>query len=94
MFMTNTDWEFTDAEAMTNVAHYMWPSIKKAGAIRFRAVHTGANTARTYILWPDAETAYEAIDELRATVRATAKKMTDTKVTGMAEGFLMVDYNG
>ena len=80
MFMTNTDWEFTDAEAMTNVAHFMWPAIKKAGA----------NTARTYILWPDAETAYEAIDELRA----TAKKMTDTKVTGMAEGFLVVDYNG
>ena len=90
MFMTNTDWEFTDAEAMTNVAHFMWPAIKKAGAISFRAAQTGANTARTYILWPDAETAYEAIDELRT----TAKKMTDTKVTGMAEGFLMVDYNG
>ncbi len=89
MFMTNTDWEFTDAEAMTSVAHYMWPAIKKAGAISFRAAQTGANTARTYILWPDAETAYEAIDELRA----TTKKMTDTKVTGMAEGFLMVDYN-
>ena len=88
MFMTNTDWEFTDAEAMTSVAHYMWPAIKKAGAISFRAAQTGANTARTYILWPDAETAYEAIDELRA----TAKKMTDTKVTGMAEGFLMVDF--
>ena len=88
MFMTNTDWEFTDAEAMTNVAHYMWPAIKKAGAISFRAAQTSANTARTYILWPDAETAYEAIDELRA----TAKKMTDTKVTGMAEGFLMVDF--
>ena len=89
MFITNTDWEFTDAEAMTNVAHYMWPAIKKAGAISFRAAQTGANTARTYILWPDAVTAYEAIDELRA----TAKKMTATKVTGMAEGFLMVDYN-
>ena len=88
MFMTNTDWEFTDAEAMTNVAQYMWPAIKKAGAISFRAVQKGANIARTYILWPDAETAYEVIDELRA----TAKKMTDTKVTGMAEGFLMVDY--
>ena len=88
MFITNTDWEFTDAEAMTSVAHYMWPAIKKAGAISFRAAQTGANTARTYILWPDAETAYEAIDELRA----TAKKMTDTKVTGMAEGFLMVDF--
>jgi len=88
MFMTNTDWEFTDAETMTNVAHYMWPAIKKAGAISFRAAQTGANTARTYILWPDAETAYEAIHELRA----TAKKMTDTKVTGMAEGFLMVDF--
>jgi hypothetical protein len=88
MFITNTDWEFTDAEAMTSVAHYMWPAIKKAGAISFRAAQTGANTARTYILWPDAETAYEAIDELRA----TANKMTDTKVTGMAEGFLMVDF--
>jgi hypothetical protein len=89
MFMTNTDWEFSDAEAMTKVAHDMWPAIAEAGALSFRAAQTSATTARTYILWPDAETAYAALD----TLRETASKMTNTKIIGMAEGFLMVDYS-
>lgn len=29
MVMTNTDWEFFDAEAMTQAGHDMWPAIKR-----------------------------------------------------------------
>ena len=89
MFMTNTDWEFFVAEAMTQAGHDMWPAIKRAGGLSFRAAQTSATTARTFILWPDAETAYEAIDELRS----KASQLADTKIIGRAEGFLMLDYS-
>ena len=37
MFMTSTDWEFADAEAMTQAGHDMWAQIKSAGALSFKA---------------------------------------------------------
>ena len=37
MFMTSTDWEFADADAMTKAGHDMWEQIKSAGAISFKA---------------------------------------------------------
>jgi hypothetical protein len=88
MFMTSTDWEFADADAMTQAGHDMWAQIKSAGAISFKAAQTGDNTARTVIIWPDAATAGAAIENLRA----AAASMTDTKVIGSAMGELMVDY--
>ena len=88
MFMTSTDWEFADADAMTQAGHDMWTQIKSAGAVSFKAAQTGDNTARTVIIWPDAATAGAAIDNLRA----AAASMTDTKVIGSAMGELMVDY--
>ena len=88
MFLTSTDWEFADADAMTQAGHDMWAQIKSAGAISFKAAQTGDNTARTVIIWPDAATAGAAIDNLRAAAAA----MTDTKVIGSAMGELMVDY--
>ena len=88
MFLTSTDWEFADADAMTQAGHDMWAQIKSAGAVSFKAAKTGDNTARTVIIWPDAATAGAAIDNLRAAAAA----MTDTKVIGSAMGELMVDY--
>ena len=88
MFLTSTDWEFTDAEAMTQAGHDMWAQIKSAGAVSFKAAQTGDNTAQTVIVWPDAATAQAAIDDLRAAAAA----MTDTKVIGSAMGELLVDY--
>ncbi len=88
MFMTSTDWEFSDADAMTQAGHDMWPQIKSAGAISFKAAQTGDNTARTVIIWPCAATAEAAIENLRA----AAASMTDTKVNGTAMGELTVDY--
>ena len=88
MFLTSTDWEFADADAMTQAGHDMWAQIKSAGAVSFKAAQTGDNTARTVIIWPDAATAGAAIDNLRAAAAA----MTDTKVIGSAMGELMVDY--
>jgi hypothetical protein len=88
MFMTSTDWEFSDLEAMTQAGHDMWAQIKSAGAVSFKAAQTGDNTARTVIVWPDAATAQAAIDNLRAAAAA----MTDTKVIGSAMGELLVDY--
>jgi hypothetical protein len=88
MFMTSTDWEFSDLEAMTQAGHDMWAQIKSAGAVSFKAAQTGDNTARTVIVWPDAATAQAAIDDLRAAAAA----MTDTKVIGSAMGELLVDY--
>jgi len=87
MFMTSTDWEFTDAKAMTQAGHDMWAQIKSAGSISFKAAQTGDNTARTVIIWPDAATAGAAIDNLRASAAA----MTDIKVISAAMGELMVD---
>ena len=88
MFMTSTDWEFADAEAMTQAGHDMQAQIKSAGALSFKVAQTSDNTARTVIIWPDAATAGAAIDNLRAAAAA----MTDTKVIGSAMGELMVDY--
>ena len=88
MFMTSTDWEFANAEAMTQAGHDMLAQIKSAGPLSFKAAQTGDNNARTVIIWPDAATAGAAIDNLRAAAAA----MTDTKVIGSAMGELMVDY--
>ena len=87
MFMTSTDWEFSDATAMTQAGHDMWAQIKSAGAISFKAAQTGDNTARTVIIWPDAVTAGAAIDNLRAAAAA----MTDIKVISTAMGELVID---
>ena len=88
MFMTSTEREFADAEAMTQAGHDMWAQIKSAGALSFKAAQTVDNTARTVIIWPDAATAGAAIDNLRAADAA----MTDTRVIASAMGELMVDY--
>ena len=88
MFMTSTEREFADAEAMTQAGHDMWAQIKSAGALSFKAAQTVDNTARTVIIWPDAATAGAAIDNLRAAAAA----MTDTRVIASAMGELMVDY--
>ena len=88
MFMTSTEREFADAEAMTQAGHDMWAQIKSAGALSFKATQTVDNTARTVIIWPDAATAGAAIDNLRAAAAA----MTDTRVIASAMGELMVDY--
>ena len=88
MFMTSTDWEFADAEAMTQAGHDMQAQIKSAGALNFKVAQTSDNTALTVIIWPDAATAGAAIDN----IRAAAAAMTDTKVIGSAMGELMVDY--
>ena len=88
MFMTSTDWEFADAEAMTQAGHDMQAHIKSAGALSFKVAQTSDNTARTVIIWSDAATAGAAIDN----IRAAAAAMTDTKVIGSAMGELMVDY--
>ena len=88
MFMTSTEREFADAEAMTQAGHDMWAQIKSAGALSFKAAQTVDNTARTVIIWPDAATAGAAIDN----IRAAAAAMTDTRVIASAMGELMVDY--
>ena len=66
MFTTFTDWEFTDIGAMEETGSNMWPKMQAVGALSFKAVQTGENTARTMIQWPDAATAQAAVDGLRA----------------------------
>jgi len=78
MFTTFTDWEFTDIGAMEETGSNMWPKMQAVGALSFKAVQTGENTARTMIQWPDAATAQAAVDGLRA----AAMEMTDTKSCG------------
>ena len=89
MFVTFTDWEFSDMDAMQANGTAMWPNVKAAGAISFKATSTGAKTARTMIVWPDAATAQAAIDGLRA----TAMTMTETKATATSAGELMLDFS-
>ena len=89
MFATFTDWEFSDMNAMQATGTAMWPKVQAAGAISFKATSTGANTARTMIVWPDAATAQAAIDGLRA----TAMTMTDTKATAATAGEVMLDFS-
>ena len=59
------------------------------GALSFKAVQTGENTARTMIQWPDAATAQAAVDGLRA----AAMEMTDTKVVATAGGETKLDFS-
>ena len=89
MFATFTDWEFADMDAMVSTGTAMWPKVQAAGALSFKATATGANTARTMIVWPDAATAQAAIDGLRA----AAMEMTDTKATATTSGELMLDFS-
>ena len=89
MFVTFTDWEFSDKVAMQATGTAMWPKMKAAGAISFKATSTGAKTARTMIVLPDAATAQAAIDGLRATTMT----MTDTKATATSGGELMLDFS-
>lgn len=86
MFITNTDWEFSDLASVTAAGEAMWPEMRAAGAVSFQGVQTGENTARTIITWPDAETAHAAIE----TLRATASKLADMRVVGAAAGAVIV----
>ena len=89
MFATFTDWEFADMDAMVSTGTAMWPKVQAAGALSFKATATGANTARTMIVWPDAAIAQAAIDGLLA----AAMDMTDTKATATTAGELMLDFS-
>jgi len=90
MFSTFADWEFDDVEASQKTAEeIMWPKMKAAGAISFKATQTGDNTVRTNIVWPDAATAQAAIDKMRA----LALEHMSGKVTGTSAGALMLDLS-
>lgn len=82
MFTTFTDWEFDDISTVEATGSNMWPKMQAVGALSFKAVQTGENTARTMIQWPDAATAQAAVDDLRA----AAMEMTDTRVVATAGG--------
>ena len=89
MFATFTDWDFSAMNALQATGTAMGPTGQAAGAISFKATSTGANTARTMIMWPDAATVQAAIDGLRA----TAMTMTDTKATATTAGEVMLDFS-
>ena len=89
MFATFTDWEFSDMNAMQATGTAMWPKMQAAGAISFKATSTGANTARTIIVWPDAATAQTAIDGLRAKTIA----IFDTKAKATTAGEVLLDFS-
>ena len=89
MFATFTDWEFSDMNAMQATGTAMWPKVQAAGAISFKATSTGANTARTMIVWPDAATAQAAIDGLRAKTIA----IFDTKAKATTAGEVLLDFS-
>ena len=88
MFTTFTDWEFDDISTVEATGSNMWPKMQAVGALSFKAVQTGENTARTMILWPDATTAQAAVDDLRA----AAMEMTDTRVVATAGGETKLDF--
>ena len=88
MFTTFTDWEFDDISTVEATGSNMWPKMQAVGALRFKAVQTGENTARTMIQWPDAATAQAAVDDLRA----AAMEMTDTRVVATAGGETKLDF--
>lgn len=88
MFTTFTDWEFDDISTVEATGSNMWPKMQAVGALSFKAVQTGENTARTMIQWPDAATAQAAVDDLRA----TAMEITDTRVVATAGGETKLDF--
>ena len=88
MFSTFTDWEFDDISTVEATGSTMWPKMQAVGALSFKAVQTGENTARTMIQWPDAATAQAAVDDLRA----AAMDMTDTRVVATAGGETKLDF--
>ena len=89
MFITNTDWEFSDAASVKKAGESMWPNMKAAGAIVFYAFQTSETSGRTTIVWPDAAVAHAAIEDLRA----AASKLADMKVVGSVAGEVMVHRN-
>ena len=89
MFATFTDWELSDIDAMPAIGMAMWPKVQAADAISFKATSTGANTARTIIVWPDAATAQTAIDGLRAKTIA----IFDTKAKATTSGEVLLDLS-
>ena len=89
MFGTSTDWEFDDMDAAEAMAEKMWPAMKAAGALTFRAMQTGDNTVRSFITWPDAATAQAAIDKMRT----EALQQVSGKVVKATAGEIMTDYS-
>ena len=61
MFVSFTDWEFADMDAMVSTGNAMWQNVQAAGNQSFKATATGKKTEGTMIVWPDTETAHEAI---------------------------------
>lgn len=89
MFVTNTDWEFSDVASVTAAGETIWPVMKAAGAINFIAFQTGETTGRTVVVWPDGATAQAAIDD----VRAKAMDLADMKMVGSAAGKVMLQLS-
>ena len=79
MFTTFTDWEFDDISTVEATGSNMWPKMQAVGALSFKAVQTGENTARTMIQWPDAATAQAAVDDLRVVATAGGETKLDFK---------------
>ena len=78
MFATFTDWELSDIDAMPAIGMAMWPKVQAADAISFKATSTGANTARTIIVWPDAATAQTiAIFDTKAKATTASEVLLD-----------------
>ena len=89
MFVTNTDWEFSDVASVKSAAEQIWPVMKTAGAMSFTAIQTGETSGRTMVVWPDAATAQDAIDD----VRAKAMELADMKMVGSAAGSIMLQLS-
>ena len=89
MFVTNTDWEFSDVASVSAAGEAVWPVMKSAGAISFTAFQTSETTGRTIVVWPDGATAQAAIDD----VRAKAMDLADMKMVGSAAGTVMLQLS-
>lgn len=82
MYATSADWKVNDGTWSTDQEKTMTTKMKSLGALHWFFIHTGDDTGRSVVVWPDKETAHAGL----TTVRDEAAAEIGNTITATCEG--------
>jgi len=82
MYATSADWKMNNSSWSSEQETEMTNKMKNLGALHWFFIHTGDDTGRSVVIWPDKETAHSALTE----IRENAAKEIGNTITATCEG--------
>ena len=82
MYATSADWSFEQAPDFSKQQAEFTAAMKAAGAINWHYVLTSETTARSMMVWPDKETAHNALKMVRDDAAARNNQTITTRREG------------